>query len=123
MSLTLKDTHVSAWESVSIGIDSGTAITAGINFGGFRLFSIVMPDAWTAANITFQMSPDGGSTWANLKDKDGNEINAVAGASDCIVLDHTLFASFQHLRLRSGTSNTPVNQAAVRTVRLILRGV
>jgi hypothetical protein len=82
-----------------------------------------MPSAWTAANLSFQASPDGGTTWLEMYDQNGNEIVANANASSCIMLSPSQFAPLQFLRVRSGTVSTPVNQGADRSLQLILRSV
>lgn len=121
--MSVKDTFISIWESIPALISSGSSLSAAINLGGLRLFAIVMPAAWTTANITFQVSADNGATWSNLVDQNGTELTAVAGAGQCIVLSPTQFSAFQYLRLRSGTNASPVNQAADRTLQLIVRSV
>jgi len=123
MTKTLKDNHISAWEAFPVLINNGGFLSDAINVGGLRLFSICMPAAWTAANLTFQMSPDGGATWVDLKYQNGSEVMASAEVSTCIILDPSKYASLQYLRLRSGTADTPVVQIATRTLKLILRSV
>ncbi|MDD4615847.1 MAG: hypothetical protein PHW76_01845 [Alphaproteobacteria bacterium] len=121
--MSLKDTWTSAWEAAPAAIASGASLSPVLNLGGLRLFAIVMPSGWTAANLTFQMSPDGGATWANIKDQNGVEITAMASALDCLILDPKVFAPIQYLRLRSGTAASPVVQTAARTLSMILRAV
>lgn len=123
MEPTLKDTHISAWEALPVDIAANAAFTNTINVGGLRLFAIVMPTDWTSANLTFQISTDGGTSWKNLKDQKGNEVTALTEASACIALDATQFAAFQYIRLRSGTNSTPVTQTATRTLQLLLRSI
>jgi hypothetical protein len=98
----------SSLETLSTTISNGTSLTGTINLGGFRLFGIVVPSSWTTANLSFQVSTDGGSTWANMQDQQGNEIVAVATMSNCTVLNPVSFAAVQCIRVRSGTSGTPV---------------
>lgn len=121
--MSLKDASFSALEVIAAAIPDAGSITDPINLGGLRLFGVVMPADWTAANLTFQMSPDGGASWANLKDQTGNEITAVVSASDCVVVDPAHFAAMPFLRIRSGTAASPVVQSAERTIKLILRAV
>lgn len=106
-------------------IASGQSLSDGVSVGGLRLFGIVMPAAWTDANITFQASFDDGSTWVDAYDADtisaGNEYKISAAASRFIGLDPNYFAAIPMIRLRSGTSSLPVAQAAARTITLVLR--
>lgn len=121
--MSLKDTCVCAWETLPAVIAANNANTDKINLGGLRLFGIVMPAAWTAANLTFQASLDGGTTWNNVKDATGAEVTVVASASDCVVWLPAAFSALPMLKLRSGPAAAPVNQAADRTLQLILRSV
>lgn len=121
--MSLKDTYCSAWEALPVTIVGGDNTTSNINLGGFRLFGIVMPSAWTAANLSFQASFDQGATWHDLKDASGAEITVIAGADDCVVWLPAAFASLQMLKVRSGSSALPVSQTADRILQLILRGV
>jgi len=88
----------------------------------YRLCGIVMPATWTTANLTFQTSVDG-VTYQNFYDAAGTEVAVVAAASRTIYLDPAIFAAVPYLKVRSGTSGTAVNQAAARTIGLILRAV
>ncbi|MBI1274201.1 MAG: hypothetical protein GC131_09000 [Alphaproteobacteria bacterium] len=119
----MRTTVVNLLDNLPVTIASGQSITSDLNLGGLRLFGIVMPASWTAANLTFQSSHDYGITWNNVYDKQGTEYNITAAAARFILIDPVDFASLQYLRLRSGTSGTPVNQAADRTVNFVLRSI
>ena len=115
--------------SIALGASLTAAIplaqvdsTTNINLNGMRLFGIVMPAAWTAANLTFQASADG-TTYSNMYNSDGTELTVTASTSRYIYLDPAIFASVQFLKIRSGTAGTPVNQEAARTIGLVLRSV
>ena len=86
------------------------------------LCGISMPAAWTAANLTFQASFDG-TTYYDLYDQDGTELNITAAASRHIVLNPDNFWGFKWLKVRSGTTGTPVNQGAARTITLLTRAL
>lgn len=89
---------------------------------GVHLAAIQMPSAWTAANITFQGSVDG-SIYYDLYDQYGTEVLVTAAASRVILLDLSMFAGINFVKLRSGTTGTAVNQAADRAIVLGLRVV
>lgn len=92
-----------------------------LNKDNFRLFGIIMPAAWTTANLTFQASFDSGLTWIDIMDALGTEYTVIAGTSRYIPVDPTPFAAIPMLKIRSGTVSTPVNQGADRIVALIMR--
>ena len=104
-------------------IAAGQRISSSVPTAGSKLFGLVMPATWSAASITFQASFDGGTTWRDMYDSSGNEIGAVVAASRVIILDPVLFSSIALLRIRSGTSGAPVNQAGGRAIVLILRSI
>lgn len=121
---------LSTLEMASITIAAGASLSSALNLDnltlvGQRLFGIIMPAAWTAANLTFQGSWDGGITWYDLLDAEsGAAIVAVATAGKAAVLrDPTVFAAVPWLRARSGTEATPVAQTADRQLVLVLRGI
>lgn len=106
---------------------SGAAILDG------DIVAIVMPSAWTAANLTFQgativqttgATPGGVTvgTYQDIYDSGGTELAVTAAASRYIVLTPALAAAlrgFGAIKIRSGTSGTPVNQGAARTISIV----
>jgi hypothetical protein len=118
----MRETITNIAEVVPATISSGTSLTPAVNFGGLRLFGIVMPSVWTAANLTFQISPDG-STWYNLYDASGNEFTVTAAASRYIYLDPTVFPAMQYVKARSGASASAVAQAQDSVLQFVLRSV
>lgn len=117
-------------------ITNGTALTGALNLDilanvpqdfavtaqkqGMRLGGIIMPAGWTAANLTFQISADGVS-FVNMYDKYGSEVVVAVAAGQGHVLDFADYITLPWLKIRSGTAATPVNQAADRSLTLLLR--
>lgn len=117
-------------ETQSATIAAGAALSGQANLGEKQLVGIVMPAAWTAADITFQASADGGATWGELMTADGAPADAAAAfqihspaASQFIGLDPAKLRGANCLKLRSGTAATPVNQVAQAVLTLLTRGV
>jgi len=107
-------------QSLAVVIESGKNITDAFTLPqGTYPAAIVTPSSWTAADLTFQGKA--GIVYRNLFDDDGNEITVTAAASRMIILPPDLFRTVNIMKIRSGTSGTPVNQAADRTLTLILR--
>ena len=99
--------------SLSPAVDTG-------NIGNAKLIGIEMSAAWTAAGLTFQVSPDG-TNYFNLQ-TDAAEATAVAAAAQVIGLRGDLssvLSKYRYLKVRSGTSGTPVNQGADRALFLL----
>jgi hypothetical protein len=103
-------------------IDNGASLSGAVNLSGFTLIGIDMPATWTAANLTLQASVDN-STWDNVFDFLGTEVTITAAASRFILLNPADFVSVRYLKVRSGTSGTPVNQGGARTITLIVRAI
>lgn len=102
-------------------IASGVALSGELDLNGFRHISIQMPSAWTTANLTFQVAEKKGGIYQDVYDSSGNEFVVTAAVSRAIS-DITELAPFRFIKIRSGTTGTPVNQAAKRTLQLILKG-
>jgi hypothetical protein len=108
-------------------IANGESLSALLDLdGGERqLVAIQMPAAWTAASLTFAVSFDG-TTFVPLH-WDGAEytVTAAGGAAASlgVSLEPSAFAGWRFVRVRSGTSGTPVNQGAERTLKALTRAV
>lgn len=110
-------------------IANGTSLSPAIDLSQFAniglpiLWGISTPDTWTAADWTFQVSLDGGVTYENLYDGQGNEYSMTVSASRYILIDPAVFKGIVLFKIRSGSLALPVNQAADRILKLnILRG-
>jgi hypothetical protein len=103
-------------------IANGASLSGAVNLSGWTLIGIDMPASWTAANLTLQASVDN-STWDNVFDSLGTEVTITAAASRFILLNPADFVSVRYLKVRSGTSGTPVNQGGARTITLIVRAI
>lgn len=86
---------------------------------GETLIGIQMPSAWTTADLTFQGAYDDDATFVDLYNVAGVEVNVKAAASRYIPVDPADFRGVLFLKIRSGTSASPVNQAADRELILI----
>jgi len=107
--------------TITVIIANGVALTDVIDLKQNIITAIQIPAAWTAANLTFQASSTRTGTFADVFDAAGNELTAVAAASRVIV-DLLELSPIRFLKIRSGTTGTPVNQGAERTLNLILNG-
>ncbi len=103
-------------------IANAASLSAAVDLSGAGVLRILMPASWTAANVTFQVSQDN-STFYDLYDRSGNEVVVTAAASRAIIMVPSDFAGFRYLKIRSGTSGTPVAQGGSRTVTLITKAL
>lgn len=108
-------------ETVTVTIANGASLSDEADVGEGRvLVGILMPAAWTAASMTFQAGAVSGAL-GNLYDEYGTEVEYTVDASRYVAVDIPTFASARYVKVRSGTSGTPVNQAAERTITLVTR--
>lgn len=96
-------------------------LSDGIFTEGHAIVGILMPAAWTAAKLGFQVSLDG-VNWYDVKDSGGNFEQSVAGASTFIAIPIADAISSPHIRLKSvDAANAAVNQAAARTITVVMK--
>lgn len=94
-------------------------LSVAVNLGGRVLTGIVMPTAWTAANISFLASVDGTNFYALESVAIDGTITALAitspAASKHYAIDVTQWYSVRWLKIA-----TSAGQAADRTIKLVL---
>jgi hypothetical protein len=107
--------------TITVTIDSLASLSSAINLGNRRVKGIQMPaSGWVTANLTFQVSYNGGSTYQNYYVDDVEHTMASAVATNLNANPRT-WVGVSYLKIRSGTSGTPVVQngaAATRTIKL-----
>lgn len=86
-----------------------------------RIYAIKMPAAWDAAGLTFQTSVDG-TTWSDVYLPNGDEYSVSVAASTWVLLDPTYLEGLgPYIKLRSGSSGSPVNQTADSAIGVYVR--
>lgn len=100
-------------------IASGQAVSGVIDLEQLNIVGFLYPTSWTAADITFQVSPDG-VTYGDLLSDAGVEVKKPVTAGKFIGVSLPELSGARYLKVRSGTSGTPVNQAAERTISIVL---
>jgi hypothetical protein len=107
----------------TVNIAINTALSQAIFLGDGVLCAIQMSAGWDAADLTFQVSDDGGTTWQELRDSSGTAITVASPTAGYrLELDASDFKSAMFLKVRSGTSASPVNQTtAARVLTVISR--
>lgn len=101
----------------------GESLSGAVELNGVVPVAILMPSAWTTANLTFQASPYG-TTYGNLYSYAGaSEYEVTAAASLWLTLDPEIFLGARFIKIRSGTSGTPVVQAAARDITVVVRPI
>jgi len=98
-------------------IANGAALSSAVDLVNSTLVAISMPAAWTAASITFDVSNDG-VTYGPLYYQGSEFTLTEASASRLITVDPLALMPWRYLKVRSGTSGTPVNQGQQAIVQL-----
>ena len=106
-------------QAAAIAINS--SLSGAVALGEKVAVGIVMPASWDAASLTFQGSADGGVTFSNVHDSSGNELSVTTAAGRYVYLDPSAFVGLNQIKIRSGTSGSPVNQTAARTLTIVTR--
>jgi len=108
-------------KEVTATIASAASLSGAVELKGADVLRISMPAAWTAADLTFQVSDDGGTTFRNVYWDWGPEM--VVDASTSMTIELSPFVqlrSIDQLKVRSGTAGTPVAQAGIRLIVLAI---
>lgn len=101
------------------------SLSGAINISGrgASIVGLVMPDTWDAAALTFQGSYDG-TTFFDLFTTSGDEVTISSPAADAwYLIAPGDFAGVPYLKIRSGTSATPVAQTGDRAIVVLSRNV
>lgn len=96
---------------------SGT-ITPEVDIGPGTLVGIYVPSGWTSAGITFQVTPDG-VNFGEMYTSAGVEVTFTVAAGQFIAVDPTIWKGARALKVRSGTSASPVTQTSQVVLQLV----
>lgn len=107
---------------LSTTITNGQSLSAVIDTKDQPILAVLMPAAWDTAQITLQGSVDG-TNFFDVYNMSGDEFTIQAAASRIIVLSPFEFQWARYIKLRSGTSGSPVNQTSTRTIVIMTRKV
>lgn len=114
----IEDSSPTQATRTALDIAAGQSISASTDLKGLSVLRLIIGAAWTAADITVQMSPDG-VAWNDMYDEYGSPYTIKAAASRTIFVAPGPLLAVNFIRLRSGTPAAPVAQAARATVTLM----
>lgn len=114
--------EVNGPSTLTATIANGASLSDAVKVAG-RMAGIITPVAWTAAALTFQASADG-TNFFDLYDA-ATERTLASGAMPTAAQRHLHlppleWKSINYVKVRSGTSGSPVNQGAARSVIVVL---
>jgi len=87
---------------------------------GHEVVALLMPAVWTAAGITFQASADK-SAFGDVFAAGGTEYTLTVVATNYVVIPTGSLHGARYIKVRSGTTGTPVAQAAERTITIVTK--
>lgn len=115
---------------VSLAIANGAAVSAAFSFDGKRVIAVIVPSAWTDADITFEVEYPAG-TWIKVVNRAGalykltgvatalSEMQLVSG--DANQADIIITGPGDGRLVSTNTiSEANINQGAARTVVVVL---
>lgn len=103
---------------VQVTIANGASLSDGAQLGVGRLVAIDLPTI-TSADLTFQVSIDG-VTYREALDSGGTAVSITAGTGNRFWQAPSTLLGAPYLKVRSGTSGSPVAQGAARTISLVV---
>ncbi|MGH6684031.1 MAG: hypothetical protein ACRECA_08960 [Pseudolabrys sp.] len=105
-------------------IAPGASLSGEALLGEKTLVGIIVPNGWTAANLTFQATPDD-TNFYELQNAAGTAMTVtVPLTTGCfIAVDPTQWRGITGIKVRSGTSGSPVNQTGGASITLVTRTI
>lgn len=109
-------------QSSTVAVDSSLSTAA--DFGRLTLVAVVMPAAWTAAEVGFQAAPTAGGAYQPVYRAidDGARFQVTVAADRYVTLSPLDMAGVRYVKLESlDVGGSAVNQAAGRAITLVYR--
>ena len=100
-----------------------TGLTSELDLKGKHLCGILVGSSdWTAASLTLMVSPTSGGTFYPVHSSSG-EVSRVGAGETYFTLNEEEVRGLRFIKVRSGTSGTPVAQAAARELYVFSRDI
>jgi hypothetical protein len=104
-------------------IANGASLSGAVEIGDATVVALVMPAAWTAASITLQASVDGSTFVDVYKNNGASELEITVSTSRWVLLNLPDIAGLRgahSIKVRSGTTGSPVAQGGARSIGVVL---
>jgi hypothetical protein len=110
---------------IPVTIAAGQSLSPQVDLGAMTLVGLYVPASWTAANPSFQVSPDGGATWFehNASSGSATAFGNNAGVATYLAVDPAFWRGVYSLKVRSGPLGAPIVQTGSVTLTLVLKFV
>jgi hypothetical protein len=90
-------------------IPHNESLSDGADCSAGTIVRITVPQEFTEANLTFQVSSDG-NLYNDLYDEEGEEVTLVAHPDTSILVPERITRAIAFIKIRSGTRGHPVEQ-------------
>jgi hypothetical protein len=107
---------VMAKVAVNVTIDAGEQLSSAADLSSSTLSMILVPQQWTAANLSFLISGDNVDFYDLIDDQTQRAVHTAAPPG-CAMPVTGIGGTF--VKLRSGLPEHPINQSDVRVVTLL----
>ena len=104
----------------TVTIAAAASLSDAVDLETSTLMAVIMPAAWDAAGLTFEVSHNG-TDWVDLYNEFGELLVTVADTDRYIHLTPAEWVGVRHVKVRSGTSAAAVAQAAERVITLVVK--
>jgi hypothetical protein len=104
---------------LTVVIANGESLSTAAHIGSGTLVGIQLP-TFTSAKLTFQGSADG-VTYVECVDASAAAVEYAASTGAIYIKAPADLAGVPYIKVRSGTSGAAVNQAAERTITLVVK--
>lgn len=105
-----------------VTVANGQSLSPAVDLGNLRLCGLETPASIDGAtSLTFQASADG-ATYLNLYDATGTEKTITVSTSRRVLLAPADFYGIRWIKVRLGTSGTPVAATADRAITVVAEG-
>jgi hypothetical protein len=109
------------YADLSTTIANGASLSSAVPLSRRPVLWFTIPNGWDDAVLTFQVSTDG-ITFYELLTEAGAAVSLTVSAGTATrTTNLDQWAGFNYLKIRSGTSGTPVNQSGAVTILLTVR--
>lgn len=107
--------------TIDVSFASGSALSSAIDLKNANDIAIVMPSAFDSATGTFLASTTLAGPYSSVYNEAGTEASVSFATSRVISFATNPVKSCRYIKIRSGTTASPVVQTAPRTVTIILK--
>jgi hypothetical protein len=105
---------------VTATIPAGESLSNEIDASAGKVIRIIMPAAWTPANLSFQIADLGTGPFNDVFTRDGGEFLMACTPGKVYAIGTSEWASEGFIKVRSGSAQAPIVQDAARAFTFVV---